>query len=179
MTFGKNLQSLRKEKGLSQDALANQLYVTRQSVSQWENDRTMPSVDLLIKISEIFDTTVDALLGKPETESIPQPTAKVGILRNKKDIITALRYEYATVAIVLFSLALLFAAGAAVILFIENNLYSPNVAVRIKNDFMGAWQPAVGAAMFLIAAAVFSVIGFVSERTAVKFGREHAGALSF
>jgi transcriptional regulator with XRE-family HTH domain len=42
MTFGKKLQSLRKEKGLSQDALANQLYVTRQSVSQWENDRTMP-----------------------------------------------------------------------------------------------------------------------------------------
>ena len=53
MTFGKKLQSLRKEKGLSQDVLANQLYVTRQSVSQWENDRTMPSVDLLIKISGI------------------------------------------------------------------------------------------------------------------------------
>ena len=52
MTFGKKLQSLRKEKGLSQDVLANQLYVTRQSVSQWENDRTMPSVDLLIKISD-------------------------------------------------------------------------------------------------------------------------------
>ena len=179
MTFGKNLQSLRKEKGLSQDALANQLYVTRQSVSQWENDRTMPSVDLLIKLSEIFDTTVDALLGKPETESIPQPTAKVGVLKDKKGIITALRYEYATVAIVLFSLALLFAAGAAVILFIENNLYSLTVAVRIKNDFLGAWQPAVGAALFLIAAAVFSVIGFISERTAVKFGREHSCTLSF
>ena len=84
MTFGKKLQSLRKEKGLSQDALANQLYVTRQSVSQWENDRTMPSVDLLLKLSGIFGTTVDALLGKPETESIPQPISSVNILTKKK-----------------------------------------------------------------------------------------------
>ena len=72
MNFGQNLQQHRKDKGLSQEALANQLFVTRQSVSQWENDRTMPSVDLLLKLSGIFGTTVDALLGKPETESIPE-----------------------------------------------------------------------------------------------------------
>ena len=179
MTFGKNLQTARKEKGLSQDALANQLYVTRQSVSQWENDKTMPSVDLLIKLSEIFDTTVDALLGKPETESIPQPTAKVGILRDKKSIITALRFEYATVTIVLFSLALLFAAGAAILVFIENNMFSPNVAVRVKADYLGAWQAVAGAALFCAAGIVFSVLGFVSERTAVKFGRDHSCTLSF
>ena len=52
MSFGKRLQGYRKEKGLSQEALANQLYVTRQSISQWENDKTMPSVDLLLKIRE-------------------------------------------------------------------------------------------------------------------------------
>ena len=51
MTFGQNLQKHRKEKRLSQEALANQLFVTRQSVSQWENDRTMPSVDLLLKLT--------------------------------------------------------------------------------------------------------------------------------
>ena len=83
MTFGQNLQQHRKDKGLSQEALANQLFVTRQSVSQWENDRTMPSVDLLLKLSDIFGTTVDALLGKPETESIPQPISSVNILTKK------------------------------------------------------------------------------------------------
>nr|WP_316611424.1 helix-turn-helix transcriptional regulator [uncultured Ruminococcus sp.] len=51
MNFGQNLQQHRKDKGLSQEALANQLFVTRQSVSQWENDRTMPSVDLLLKLN--------------------------------------------------------------------------------------------------------------------------------
>ena len=74
MTFGEQLKNHRKEKGLSQEELANLLYVTRQSVSQWENDKTMPSVDLLVKLSEIFDTTVDALLGKPEKDVIKDIT---------------------------------------------------------------------------------------------------------
>ncbi len=136
MTFGKKLQSLRKEKGMSQDALANQLYVTRQSVSQWENDRTMPSVDLLIKISEIFDTTVDALLGKPETESIPQPMAQAKTLTDKKSIKTAMRYEYSTAVIVLVSMALLFLGMYAVMMFIENNIFSltPEVLARRSAD---------------------------------------------
>ena len=136
MTFGKKLQSLRKEKGMSQDALANQLYVTRQSVSQWENDRTMPSVDLLIKISEIFDTTVDALLGKPETESIPQPMAQAKTLTDKKSIKTAMRYEYSTAVIVLVSMALLFLGMYAVMMFIENNIFSltPEVLARFSGS---------------------------------------------
>ncbi len=106
MSFGKRLQGYRKEKGLSQEALANQLYVTRQSISQWENDKTMPSVDLLLKISEIFGVTVDELLGRPETESIPQPVSQEEILRDKRDIIEAMRYELSEVKVVLFSLSL-------------------------------------------------------------------------
>ena len=108
MTFGQNLQKHRKEKRLSQEALANQLFVTRQSVSQWENDRTMPSVDLLLKLSEIFGTTVDALLGKPETESIPQPISSVNILKEKKDIRSAMRGSLHTAAVITFSVALFF-----------------------------------------------------------------------
>ena len=107
MTFGQNLQQHRKDKGLSQEALANQLFVTRQSVSQWENDRTMPSVDLLLKLSEIFGTTVDALLGKPETESIPLPISSVNILTKKKDIRAAMRSVRNPAATVLISVALL------------------------------------------------------------------------
>ncbi len=142
MTFGKKLQSLRKEKGMSQDALANQLYVTRQSVSQWENDRTMPSVDLLIKISEIFDTTVDALLGKPETESIPQPMAQAKTLTDKKSIKTAMRYEYSTAVIVLVSMALLFLGMSAVMMFIENNIFSltPEVLAKFSGIIFNVWE---------------------------------------
>ena len=179
MTFGKNLQKLRKEKGLSQDALANRLYVTRQSVSQWENDRTMPSVDLLLKLSEVFDTTVDAMLGKAETESIPQPTAKIGILRNKKDILTAMRYGYSTVRVILISLAALFAGTGLLTVYVENSVFSPEVTALTRNDFLGAWQSFAAAGLFFAAWAVFFIIAFADARRAVGFAGEHNCSLAF
>ena len=181
MTFGKKLQSLRKEKGLSQDALANQLYVTRQSVSQWENDRTMPSVDLLIKISEIFDTTVDALLGKPETESIPQPMAQAKTLTDKKSIKTAMRYEYSTAVIVLVSMALLLLGMYAVMMFIENNIFSltPEVLARLSGSIFNVWENILPAVLCAAAGGVLTIISFVHTRKAVEFGKKHACTLNF
>lgn len=182
MTFGKKLQSLRKEKGLSQDALANQLYVTRQSVSQWENDRTMPSVDLLIKISEIFDTTVDALLGKPETESIPQPMAQAKTLTDKKSIKSAMRYEFSTAVIALLSMALLFLGMYAVMMFIENNIFSltPEVLAKFSgNIIFNVWENITAAVLCAAAGGVLTIISFVHTRKAVEFGKKHACTLNF
>lgn len=179
MTLGKKLQSLRKEMGLSQDALANQLYVTRQSVSQWENDRTMPSVDLLIKISEIFDTTVDALLGKPETESIPQPIAQAKTLTDKKSIKTAMRYEFSTAVIVLVSMALLFLCLSAVCIFIERNIFTPEVAARISGNIFNVWQIVLTGALCAAAGGVLTIISFIHMRKAVEFGKNHACTLDF
>ena len=138
MTFGQNLQENRKRLKLSQEALANQLYVTRQSVSQWENDRTMPSVDLLLKLSEIFDTSVDALLGKPETESIPQPAAQADILRDRRKIRDAMRYYLATTTVVLFSLAVLTLGIAAVLSLFNGNIYSPELTAR-RSDMINVY----------------------------------------
>ena len=47
MTFGEKLQSLRQRAGMSQDALAEQLHVSRQAVSRWETDAAMPDISLL------------------------------------------------------------------------------------------------------------------------------------
>lgn len=179
MTFGKQLQTLRKEKGLSQDALANQLYVTRQSVSQWENDKTMPSVDLLLKISEIFGTTVDALLGKPQTESIPQPLTEARVLRTKKEIAAAMRYEFATATVVMLSLGLLFFGLWLITVLFERHLHSPEVFAMMKNDYLNAWQFAVLGAVCAAAAAVTRALGIIHTRSAVKFGRNHACSLRF
>ena len=54
---------LRTKKGLSQDELAEKLYVTRQAVSRWETGETLPSVDTLQLISQVFSVSVDTLLG--------------------------------------------------------------------------------------------------------------------
>ena len=56
---------LRKKKGLSQDELAEKLYVTRQAVSRWENGETVPNTETLKLLSEFFDVSINTLLGTP------------------------------------------------------------------------------------------------------------------
>src|SRR5699024_8432006 len=55
------LQSLRKEKGLSQEELANLLEVSRQAVSKWESGQTYPEMDKLLSLCKIFGCTLDEL----------------------------------------------------------------------------------------------------------------------
>ena len=57
-------------KNLSQVDLANKLNVTKQSVSNWENENIMPSVDMLIKIAKYFNVTTDYLLGLSEKHTL-------------------------------------------------------------------------------------------------------------
>lgn len=64
MDLGENIYRLRKEKGLSQDALAEALEVSRQSVSKWENNASVPELEKLVKMSEIFGVTLDELVGR-------------------------------------------------------------------------------------------------------------------
>ncbi|MCI6363016.1 zinc ribbon domain-containing protein [Intestinimonas butyriciproducens] len=56
---------LRRHAGLSQDAFAERLLVTRQAVSKWESGDTVPSTDTLRRIAELFHVSVDYLLGRP------------------------------------------------------------------------------------------------------------------
>lgn len=62
MKFEEKLIELRKQKGLSQEQLANQLGVTRQSVSKWESGSTLPELAKIMALSEIFDVSVDYLV---------------------------------------------------------------------------------------------------------------------
>jgi len=70
MTFGEKLQKLRAREGLSQDRLAELLNVTRQAVSKWERDETMPEAEKIIRISDHFGVTTDYLL-KDGPEKFP------------------------------------------------------------------------------------------------------------
>ena len=63
MTLGENILRLRKLKGLSQEELANRLNVSRQSISLWETNQTVPQIDYLIELSRIFNVTLDELCG--------------------------------------------------------------------------------------------------------------------
>ena len=63
-TLGKRIVEHRKRLGLTQDALAEQLGVTAQAVSKWENDQSCPDITMLPKLADIFGITTDDLLGR-------------------------------------------------------------------------------------------------------------------
>ena len=62
MEFYEKLQELRKSRGLTQEELAEELYVSRTAISKWESGRGYPSIDSLKEISKYFSVTIDDLL---------------------------------------------------------------------------------------------------------------------
>ena len=62
MTIGKRIAHLRKEKGLTQEELAQHMGISPQAVSKWENDQTCPDISALPKLARLFGVTVDELL---------------------------------------------------------------------------------------------------------------------
>ncbi|GGM27954.1 transcriptional regulator [Paraliobacillus quinghaiensis] len=67
MTFGGNIQRLRKEKHLSQEKLATEMGVSRQSVSKWELGESTPDLERLQRLSKVLDVSIDELLKTDET----------------------------------------------------------------------------------------------------------------
>lgn len=67
MTLGEKIRTLRKKAGLSQEALAEKLGVSRQAVSKWENDNGMPETEKLITMAKLFDTSLDDLIGEEKS----------------------------------------------------------------------------------------------------------------
>lgn len=59
------IYELRTKKGLSQEELAEKVFVTRQAVSRWENGETIPNIDTLKFLSKLFDVSINTLLGSP------------------------------------------------------------------------------------------------------------------
>lgn len=94
MNIGENIQNFRKKLGLSQEELAQKIPVSRQTVSQWENGQTVPSIDNLIILKEIFGVSVDEILGvecaEPEKEegtaSEPVPRERYTVRHTKQEL---------------------------------------------------------------------------------------------
>ncbi|MGG4033974.1 helix-turn-helix transcriptional regulator [Paenibacillus cisolokensis] len=66
MIFAEKLKMERKKKGWSQEELAAKLFVSRQSVSKWENGQNYPSIEVIINLSDLFGVTIDELLRSDE-----------------------------------------------------------------------------------------------------------------
>ena len=70
MTLSENIKTLRMSKGVSQVSLARTLGVTKQCVSNWENDNIQPSIDMLMKLADYFNISTDELLGRSSGSTV-------------------------------------------------------------------------------------------------------------
>ena len=77
MKLSDYLKQYRKEKNLTQEALAEKLYVTKQAVSKWENDRGLPDIETYKDLSRLLDVSVDTLLGLEEKDTQKKTNSKV------------------------------------------------------------------------------------------------------
>ena len=92
MTFGEKLQRLRQQAGMSQDALAERLHVSRQAVSRWERDETMPETDKVVALADLFGVTTDYLLRKQTAETNRETETGVVDADHKHDWVDKLSY---------------------------------------------------------------------------------------
>ena len=79
MDFGEKLQELRKNRGLTQEELAQALFVSRTAVSKWESGRGYPSIDSLKEISKYFSVTIDDLLSGEKLLTIAETENRTNI----------------------------------------------------------------------------------------------------
>lgn len=93
MNFSERIKKLRKEKNLTQEQFANELSVTRQAVSNWENDKNLPDIETIIQIAFIFGVSLDELiLGGNEENSMTKKLINDGSenKRTRMNMITTL-----------------------------------------------------------------------------------------
>lgn len=121
MSFGQRLKQLREENGLSQIAIANQLGIKEEAINAFENDETMPSAEILVKLSSLYNMSVDELLGNSRKTELP--IAKAQIVNSKKQIKQALKFQSSVSRMVLLSLGIGITLFFACFLSIQSKIH--------------------------------------------------------
>lgn len=79
MDFGKQIKKIREEKNITQEQMAKSLSITRQAVSNWENNRNLPDIEMLIAIAQVYSVSLDQLiLGEDKMNNITEKLIKDG-----------------------------------------------------------------------------------------------------
>ena len=75
--IGERLKELRKLNNLSQEQVAKELNITRQAISKWETDKTMPDIENIILLSKLYNVSLESIMGEESEKPIPQYNKKV------------------------------------------------------------------------------------------------------
>jgi len=119
MTFGEKIRRCRKEMNISQEELAFQLQVSRQAISKWENDQGYPETDKIIKLSKVYNVTLDYLLSDLATTNKDIVDDEKGFYVNQEMASGFLLHETLKYKKIAWSISLLLGGIAFVFLFQE------------------------------------------------------------
>lgn len=87
MTVGQRIAQKRKELGLTQEQLGEQLGVSRQAIYKWESDAALPEVEKLVALSRLFRVPVGWLLGVEEAAGAEQASAELTEEQDRKSVV--------------------------------------------------------------------------------------------
>ena len=91
MTLGEKILALRTQKEMSQEELAAALEVSRQSVSKWETNQSVPDLDKIIRLADLFGVTVDELVREGERPQPPQPEPRIVYVERERRGLTGVQ----------------------------------------------------------------------------------------
>ena len=107
-----NLKTLRKNKGLSQEELSIKLNVVRQTISKWETGLSVPDAEMLIKVSELFETPVSEILGESieekETNDLKVISEKLEVINEQLSISQKQKRERKIIVLLIIDICLIF-----------------------------------------------------------------------
>ena len=168
--LSENIKQLRKQKGYTQETLAQALNIVRQTVSKWEKGYSVPDADMLEKLADILEVPVSDLLGEPaepqvKTSDIEKISSQLAILNNQMAMAVARRRRNLRIVLIVIAAVLALMIAGTIFLFhsfrveagigsgkvdnvevrhVDSSLFSQediNEAIdKIEMDFMKDWN---------------------------------------
>ncbi len=163
MEFNDKLQELRKSKGLTQEELAQHLYVSRTAVSKWESGRGYPNIDSLKTIAKFFSVTVDELLSGDEVLTIAQEETK-----EKSRYLCDLVYGLLDLSVAMFFFLPLFREGSKEVVNAVSLFNLTEVAVYVKIAYV----------VITISIAVMGILTLALQRCSNSFWASYKNKIS-
>ncbi len=166
MTFASRLIKLRKEKGWTQEYLAEKMAVSRQSVSKWESDRSVPELEKILTLSELFDVSTDYLLKGEIRETTSERRVSTqnenSVLKRKLSMAQANDFVEIKKSISSkFALAVMLLILSPIALIVLPVLSENNV-IAISENYAVTYAFVV---LFLFASIAISILMYTSSKT--------------
>ena len=116
MDLGKKIMTMRNEKNLSQEQLAEKLNITRQTISNWENGKFYPDIDSLVNLSKFFNVSLDVLLSYDD-KVLDYLKDSTDIVKSNKNILYAVLLNILLI-IAFIIVGIIFNESASIIIII-------------------------------------------------------------